>query len=469
MTLVNRALPADRALLWDLERHAPGLHIAGLLRLEGELRPRDLLDRLERLRPLPRLGLRIDRPAFGAARWRAGTFEPERHLHVATDDDPETAVARALRRPLDPGRPLWEVHLLPGYDERGDAVFVKAHLAVVDGLGTKELFGTLLGSSETAAVRRVRPRRGDVDGNGMSTGASRRVDTRVAEWLEDWTRTGQETLAGVRELASDDARTAMLTLSEVMPDIGLPPAPLPFNRADSGRRRLIRAELSYADVRAVRGRLGGTVSDVVLAVVGGALASYLEAHSVSTRGRRLRIALATDLPGGGERRRSLLPIEVPLGVGAAERFAATRHLARLLKAAGIANTLSRLTGPGRAAGPVAAAVAALGSRFRAPFHLTVADANGPQIPQYLAGRRVIGYTPSWPIGLRQGLSCAFLAYNQLLHVGLTVDDRACPDATLLPRLFAESLDELRSAAGGTRRPPVPAKPSRPEATSIQET
>ena len=462
MTTANEPLAADRAFLWNLERQSPGLHIAGLARIEGGIERREVLQLVQRLRRLPRFGLRVETSPFGAPRWRSAPFEPEQHVHVAAEGDPASALDSALGKALDPKRPLWEAHLLPAYHDGGDALLLKTHLTAVDGLGTNDLFQVLFDSSARGADED--PPEPTANGNGGNDAFRSGVDPgrRMAEWVENWAGAGQDLVEGAVQLASDEVRSALLTLNEVMPGAALPPLPLPFNRAAAGRRRLIRSELSYADIRTIRSRLGGALSDVVLAVVGGALERYLTARGIPTAGRSLKIALATDIKGRDGSRRSLLPIEVPLGVGAAHRLRAVHQLARLLRAAHVPEALSRLMRTQRVAGPLTAAVAAITSRIRPPFHLTVANATGPQIPKYLAGRPVIGYTPSWPVGLGQGLSCAFFAYNQLLHVGLTVDERACPDAAMLPDLLLESLDELREAAGSAPRRPVRNAPIAPQ-------
>ena len=441
----------------------------------------------------------MEKPPFGGPRWRPARLEPRKHVRVAGRDDPAAALGAALSQALDPQRPLWELHLLPGFHAGGDALLFKTHPAAVDGLGTGDLFDVLFDSGPGADGASVPDRpdgEGSSDGNGDanhsggangSDGANGKGDAtasdagnaatlsscddagnlfrpgvdggrRMAEWVQDWTGAGQDLFGSAVGLASEDARTAFLTLSETMPDAALPPVPLPFNGPVRGRRRLIRSELSYADVRRVRARLGGALSDVVLAVVAGGLERYLSRRGVPTSRRGLKIALATDVADRGGKRRSLLPVEVPLGIGAAERLGAVRQLTRLLRAARVADALSHLAGVQRATGALAAAGTAVAASIRPPFHLTVANETGPQIPQFLTGRPVVGYTPSWPVGFGQGLSCAFFAYNQLLHVGLTVDERACPDGDELPDLLAESLEELREAAGSPARRPVRSAP-----------
>lgn len=465
MTTANAPLAADRAFLWRLERQNPGLHIVGLVRLEGRIDRKDVLQQVRRLRSLPPFGLRVETSPLGVPpRWRSTPFEPERHVRVAAGNDPAAELDQALDEPLDPRRPLWEAQLLPAYHDRGDALLLKTHLAAVDGLGTNDLLETLFDSS-AGDLRGAdeSPREPRANGKSASDPFQSRLDParRFAEWLEAWSGAGQDLVESAMQLGSEEVRTALLTLNEVMPDAALPPLPLPFNRPAAGRRHLIRSELSYADIRTIRSRLGGALSDVVLAMVGGALDRYLAARGVATTGRSLRVALAADVPGRGRRRRSLLPVEIPLGVGGAHRLRAVHQLTRLLRAAGVPDALASLARVQRVAGPLAAVASALMSRARPPFHLTVANATGPQIPMFLAGRPVIGYTPSWPVGFGQGLSCAFFAYNQLLHVGITVNKRACPDGAVLPGLLAESLGELREAAGSAPRPPVQSAPFPP--------
>ncbi|MCE2558080.1 MAG: hypothetical protein J4F98_05530, partial [Acidobacteria bacterium] len=129
MTTANAPLAADRAFLWNLERHSPGLHVGGLARIEGQIEPRDLLQQVNRLGELPRFRLRVDTPPIGRPRWRPVRFEPESHVQVAGPEDPASALDTALSQPLDPRRPLWEVHLLPGFHADGDALLIKTHLA----------------------------------------------------------------------------------------------------------------------------------------------------------------------------------------------------------------------------------------------------------------------------------------------------------------------------------------------------
>ena len=473
MTTANEALAADRAFLWHLERQSPGLHIAGLARIEGGIERDDVLQQVERLRGLPRFGLRVETSPLGAPpRWRSAPFEPERHVHVAAGSDPAAALHGALEKPLDPKRPLWEAHVLPAYHDGGDALLLKAHLAAVDGLGTNDLFEVLFDS--VAARSDENPPEAEANGRGgkdtgkKDTGRSRAASgRRVAEWVENWAGAGQDLVEGAAQLASEEVLTALLTLNEVMPDAALPPLPLPFNRPVAGHRRLIRSELSYADIRTIRSRLGGALSDVVLAVVGGALDRYLVTRGISTAGRSLRIALAADVPDRGRKRRSMLPVDVPLNVDAAQRLRAVHQLTRLLRAAHVPDVLASLVRVQGVAGPLAAVASAMTSRVRPPFHLTVANATGPQIPMFLAGRPVMSYTPSWPVGIGQGLSCAFFAYNQLLHVGITVNERACPNGAVLPELLAESLGELREAAGSAPRPPIRDAPFPPSSHADQ--
>ena len=155
MTTANELLAADQAFLWNLERQSPGLHIAGLARVEGGIERNEVLQqvwRLRRLRSLrtPRGDHSLRVPALARGALQSGATR-SRCRKPATRPLRSTT---ALTKPLDPSRPLWEVHLLPGHHDSGDALLVKTHLAAVDGLGTNDLFDVLFDTGARNNSRR---------------------------------------------------------------------------------------------------------------------------------------------------------------------------------------------------------------------------------------------------------------------------------------------------------------------------
>src|SRR3970282_2820417 len=90
----------------------------------------------------------------------------------------------------------------------------------------------------------------------------------------------------------------------------------PFNKAFSGERKQSWSECSFAEVRAIRQVCGGTVNDVVLTILGGALSRYYEAHGMDTDGQIARILTPVNVRREDERGSlgnpiSILLVQVP--------------------------------------------------------------------------------------------------------------------------------------------------------------
>src|SRR5262249_5998882 len=100
----------------------------------------------------------------------------------------------------------------------------------------------------------------------------------------------QELLRSPKELAD---RTGMLgdaarSLSRLFSQ---PIVPTPWNAGMvTSRRALVWSRYPFTDFRAIRNSLGGTVNDVVLAMVSEAAARYLAKHDCKPGGAPLRIA-----------------------------------------------------------------------------------------------------------------------------------------------------------------------------------
>ena len=105
-------------------------------------------------------------------------------------------------------------------------------------------------------------------------------------------------------------------LGQVLPSLAAPASLMPFNRSCSGERKLVWSESSFAEARAIRGVLKGTVDDVVLTVLSGAVARYVEHHG-QPAGRSLRVMVPISLRREEQHRTlgnlvSLVPVEIPL-------------------------------------------------------------------------------------------------------------------------------------------------------------
>jgi WS/DGAT/MGAT family acyltransferase len=201
----------------------------------------------------------------------------------------------------------------------------------------------------------------------------------------------------------------------------------------------------------VRKAHGGTVNDVVLATVSGALRTWLQ-----TRGERV---------GGGMTLRAMVPVSVrddasrgsvgnnissyfvDLPVGEPSpvmRLHQVSHAMSGLKESGQSIGADVLIGLGGFAPPTLLAMGAraAGALTRRLFNLVVTNVPGPQFPLYAAGALMLEMFPVVPLANGQGVCIALTSYNGGVYYGINADRDAIPDVDVLAQCIEESLAEL---------------------------
>jgi diacylglycerol O-acyltransferase len=358
-------------------------------------------------------------------------------------------VARIMSRRLDRDRPLWEVYLVEGLEAGRYAVLSKSHQVLVDG-ATVDLGQLIVDDSPQAPVtpdvgwRPERQRRG-VELLGDAFAESVRAPAVAADNVR-----GQ--LVGFRFAGERLRRFAW----------GRPTtSPGPLGAEPSEQRRFVTVETRLSAYRKVRQQHGGTVNDVVLATVAGALRGWLltRAESVTT----------------STRIKAMVPMSVvddefaePTSLGSQ----VTPHLLTL--PAGEPNPVMRLhqvsyafkahkeTGRAVAADKLAelsgfapSTFHAIGARLAASeasrsFDLVVTNVPGPQFPLYAAGARLQASYPVPPLLAGQALAIGVTSYNGKVFYGLNADRDAMPDIDVLAACVSDALDELVDASSSTR-------------------
>jgi WS/DGAT/MGAT family acyltransferase len=226
---------------------------------------------------------------------------------------------------------------------------------------------------------------------------------------------------------------------------------LPWNRPIGPRRRLAFTRLPLAGVARVRELRGGTVNDVVLCVLGGALHRYLAANGLPTRGVEVTALVPVSLRSEEESRslgNRISALLVPLAVdlpAEVPRLAATRAITARLKEgaawAGIDALLSLLDlAPSALVAPVARQL-----RFGRIANLVATNVPGPRETRWLCGAQVEQLRPIVPIADGIGLGLAVFSYAGWLHVGLNADADLVPDLGKLRLGVEEAYAELLAA------------------------
>lgn len=360
--------------------------------------------------------------------------------------------ARLFARKMDRRYPLWEYWIVTGVSRGRFAVISKTHHCMIDGISGVDLASILMetepGDREPPAAppRTVRP------GPGLVERATEALGEMVAGPVGlalDALRPESEGRQALEEIAGGALPLVQLG--------AMGPAPASSLNAPVGPGRVWETvSLRLADVKRVRAALGGTVNDVVLAVIAGALRRLFESRGEETPSP-LRVMVPVSVRAPEERGtlgNRVAAIFCPLPVDEPDPGARLRKVSESMKglkesrqAVG-AMALTRL---GDFAPPTLAALAAR-IQTRSPwFNLVVTNVPGPQFPLYLLGRRLLSCHPVVPLTTTTTVSLALLSYDGSIDVGLLGDAEKAADLAVLARAIPRELAALAALAGRTGR------------------
>jgi WS/DGAT/MGAT family acyltransferase len=436
-----------------------------------------------------RVAKRLDE--VGWCRWRLqsaplGLSEPtwvddgdfDLAAHVLALGEPDEAVSyerfgalrdTLLSAPLDRSRALWQIFLVPRLEDGRVGMIGKVHHALVDGIAALQIVGLIVDESPDAATK-------------PST-AYRAGEQGLAGWaLDRLTRTARDGLGALRATAGAGihprasirgaARDAQRLLRVAREDF-LPSAPdSVLNVSIGARRTLVGYHASRADLRAARAR-GGTLNDIGLAMVAGALRTL-----AMRRGDPARAPLKAMVPVSMRRsdqlgpgnRISMVSIQLPVHLASpVARLEWVREQTQSLKASGRAEgTQTVYAAGGLLPAPLRSPLVKAMASPRV-FNLTVSQSPGPRGPVHVLGCEVQEVYSVVPIAEGHALAIGMVRYRHDLFVGCYADPDALPDVRELPALLEAELRALGHASpprgapdghvvGSNARGPAPPAP-----------
>ncbi|WP_439383473.1 WS/DGAT/MGAT family O-acyltransferase [Amycolatopsis lexingtonensis] len=464
----DRLSALDASFLY-VEDHATPMHVGGVAIFE---RPRSgfsyaqLLDLVgARLAYLPRYRQRVAEVPGHLARpvWVDDVdFDLSYHVRRSalpqpgSDEQLFDLVARLMSRRLAPERPLWEAYFIEGLAGDRVALVTKTHQSVVDGVGTIELGQLILDPTpaepepfEDIWTPRREPSRTQLVLDAVSEGVQR-----PGEVVENVRSAANDAFAAAGKFAETVGGVASTLRTLVRP------APTgPLNVRVSGGRVFSVVRTRLADFRKIRAAHGGTVNDVVLAAITGALREWLlsreEPLTPDTTVRALvplavrdeeTAEFSTPALVGNQVAAYLvdLPVGEPnpvlrlqhIGHAMAEHLDSGRSVAArgLLKVGGFAPATLHSLGA-RAAGSLSGRI----------FNVMVTNSPGPQVPMYAGEARLVEMFPVMPLMRTQALAIGVTSYHGGVYFGLNGDRKAAFDVDLLAGMIEESLEELKGA------------------------
>jgi diacylglycerol O-acyltransferase len=452
------------AMFLDLEDRTSHMHVGAVALFEGPPPPyRDFLALIEaRLEDVPRYRQRIMTVPLKQGRpvWIDETqFDLEYHVrHTALpspggEEELKRLVGRLFSQALDRDKPLWEMWLVEGLGEDRFAVVSKTHHCMIDGVSGVDLAAVLMDPEPSSTPPPVptpwKPRK--------APEVTELLVSSVKEQISHPFRLAREAL----EPNSEAVKLLGSLFSGLRPlvnivTMGMAP-PSPLNVPIGPHRRFEMVELSLAEVKQVRAALGGTVNDVILAIVAGALRAWLSGRG-EPPSADLRVMVPVSMrtkDARGTFGNQVSAIFCPLPVtepNPLERLRKVREAMKGLKESGQAVSAHALSRLGDFAPPTILAQAARLQFATRVFNLVVTNVPGPQFPLYLLGKRMLRCHPLVPLARQQAVGIALLSYDGRIDVGLGGDADAARDLPALGAALTAALEELKACAAPPLEP-----------------
>jgi WS/DGAT/MGAT family acyltransferase len=391
-------------------------------------------------------------------------FDLDRHLvriglpGHGGKEELQKLVAQLAGQALDPGKPLWQFHLVENYDG-GHALIVRIHHCIADGIA---LIGVLMGmatSDPSADAAEPAPRRRrEVD-----------VDNPIEQWLKPFTdatvhaldRTGDLAArvlhASARALDEPELASAAATAyARIAAQVGRDVATLALMESDTPTRLKGRPggskavawnePLPLADVKAVGKALGCSVNDVLLSCAAGALRGYLLERGDDLARAELRAMVPVNLRSPGKQqslgnRFGLAPVLLPIGIAnPVERVLMVRERMNDMKGGYLPLLAMGVLG---LAGLLPRAVQSqLLDIFQRKATAVMTNVPGPQQTLYMAGAKLRQMMFWVPQSGDIGVGVSILSYDGGVQFGLVTDKKICDEPQKIIDRFATEFEQL---------------------------
>jgi WS/DGAT/MGAT family acyltransferase len=452
------------AIFLYLEREGAPLHIASVNIFEGRIPLASCRRFIESKLPfIPRYRQRVVTAPFniGLPTWEYDPgFDIRNHvrqikLRHGTEAELQAAAGKLLTVRMDRRHPLWDFTLFSLEGNR-TGILARVHHCLADGIAGVGLMNVIMDPTPVRhrLPRKPRPFQAPPPKDDLTLLLDGWVST-YADLVQRLLSAHEQTVTLAQKVVAAGGRWRADEFLRLLPEIGAPTERLRFNVVCRGPQKFVWAEVPLDHIKAIKNTWGGTVNDVVLALVTATIRRYLLAHGDSVSGRLFRMMVPVNVRNGATTRDlgnriSLLPVTIPLGIRSPRRllaavhkrmeFLKTAHIAEIVGVAGgligiVPTALQALAGPVASQLPLT------------PFNLVCTNVPGPHFPLYVLGHKMLSWYPYVPIGGDMALNCAVLSYNGVTYFGFTGDSHAAPDLKRLGKFLQASLAEMLKAAG----------------------
>jgi WS/DGAT/MGAT family acyltransferase len=458
---LDRLTAVDASFLSN-EKSNAHMHVGALLIFEGPPpKYTDLVEHVRgRLAHVPRFRQKLVVPPLEMGRplWADDVnFNLTYHIRHTALPSPggeaqlKRLTARIFSQQLDRSKPLWELWLAQGLERDRFAILTKTHHAMVDGISGVDI-GTVLFDFEPV------PEPVEIEDDWVPQpppGTAELVARGVGDAISAPYNLARRAVGAVRhpETTARKVGEAVEGLSEIASAFADPAPDVPLNQPIGPHRRYVWASSELDTFKRIKDIFGGTVNDVVLAVVTGSIRNWLERRGIRTEGLELRALVPVSIRSEDERGNlgnRIALMRGPLPVYVADPVRRLRviseemaGLKRSKQALG-AEVISRFND---FAPPTLLAQASRINFSTRLFNMIVTNVPGPQLPLYVLGRELEDVYPVAFLPENHALAIAIMSYNGKVGFGLLADYDSMEDIEVVSDGINEALAELETAAG----------------------
>lgn len=369
--------------------------------------------------------------------------------------------ARIMAQHLDRSKPLWEIWFIEGLEGDRFAMVSKIHHCMVDGVSSVDLLNVLLQLQPSDEIHESpewipRPAPTVMDLAAEAVEQITTLPQSLGETVQRTIRDAQDPRSDLRARlrAARDAFTDVRSVS-----------PTPLNRPIGPHRRFDWLRMSLSEIKAVKNALGGTVNDVVLATVSGAIRRFLQRHRVDVDHLDFRVMAPVSVRTSDERgtlgnRVSAWMVPLPLGeADASAALAKIRETTEQLKEKKEAMGAEVLAQVGEWTPSTLLSLASRMLTRALPFNLVVTNVPGPQLPLYLMSARMLDNFGLIPLTDYLCLGIVLFSYDGQLCWGFTCEWDLVPDLHDFVLDVRAAFGELQAAAVALSHPARRREPS----------
>jgi WS/DGAT/MGAT family acyltransferase len=456
----------DAAFLY-LERREIPLAIAGVFLFDGPVPFDAFLESIDsKLHLIPRYRQVVSPPPFhlGHPTWEDyPRFDIREHVHRVVLPAPggeaelEALAGQLFGQVMDRNKPLWALYVVDGLSGGRGAVIVRVHHALADGIAGVALLKLMFDETPDGPRLVPKPPARSTPAAPAEHSLLEAIASALHSSLKNMIAAEAALLDFGQNLLTDRMQSGLQGLLKLLPEWAKPVERLPFNRPCGPERKFCWTDIDFADVKAIRERLGGTVNDVVLSVVTRAVARYARFHGQPIDERFVRIICPVSVReqeqnGSLGNQITFLPVVLPMDVeDPAEMLHAVSARMEIMKSVRAAELVA-IAGAWLAATPPPMQAMFWEGIPLIPlplplFNLICTNVPGSPTPLYTLGRRMIASYPQVPTGYELGVGVAVQSYDGRMFFGLIADAQAASDVTRLRDYIKDAFRDLCRAAG----------------------